>query len=142
MKACLKDTSKMAKLINQLWPDMTLQEAEQEIENYIDGDETAVFTYVVQGEYIGLALCCLRSDYVEGCEFSPVGYLEGIVVDEKYRLKGIARFLCKECEEWAKTKGCKEFASDCELTNTDSLLFHLRIGFEEENRIICFKKAL
>lgn len=25
----------------------------------------------------GVALCALRHDYVEGCETSPVGYLEG-----------------------------------------------------------------
>lgn len=35
-----------------------------------------------------------------------------------------------------------EFASDCELSNEDSLLFHRNIGFEEVNRIICFKKDL
>ena len=33
-------------------------------------------------------------------------------------------------------------ASDCELTNTASLNFHLSIDFQEENRIICFKKML
>ncbi len=33
-----------------------------------------------------------------------------------------------------------EMASDCELQNTDSLKFHLAMGFEEANRIICFKK--
>jgi aminoglycoside 6'-N-acetyltransferase I len=38
--------------------------------------------------------------------------------------------------------GCKEFASDCKLENTESLRFHLKIGFEEAGRIICFKKDL
>ena len=42
----------------------------------------------------------------------------------------------------AREKGCREFASDCELTNTASLSFHLSVGFQEENRIICFKKML
>ena len=45
-----------------------------------------------------------------------------------------------QCEQWAREKGCAEFASDCELTNTASLRFHLGVGFREENRIICFKK--
>lgn len=30
-------------------------------------------------------------------------------------------------------KGCSEFASDCELTNIESLDFHLNLGFEEAN---------
>lgn len=63
-------------------------------------------------------------------------------VDEEYRLKDIAKNLCTKCEEWAKNKGCKEFASDCTLTNTDSIRFHLNIGFQEANRIIHFKKKL
>ncbi|HET3536540.1 TPA: aminoglycoside 6'-N-acetyltransferase, partial [Streptococcus pneumoniae] len=91
---------------------------------------------------VGLALCSLRFDYVEGCKYSPVGFLEGIIVDEEYRLKDIAKNLCTKCEEWAKNKGCKEFASDCTLTNTDSIRFHLNIGFQEANRIIHFKKKL
>ncbi|MCQ2771590.1 MAG: GNAT family N-acetyltransferase, partial [Clostridia bacterium] len=86
--------------------------------------------------------CGLRHDYVEGCNTCPVGYLEGIVVDQDYRKKGIARILCKECEEWAKEHGCTEFASDCELSNDESLSFHLSIGFKEENRIICFRKEI
>ena len=101
-----------------------------------------VFVKEVDSHYVGLAMCLLRHDYVEGCETSPVGYLEGIVVDEAYRNKGIATELCKECEEWAKMAGCSEFASDCEIDNASSLQFHLNIGFSEENRIICFRKEL
>ena len=84
----------------------------------------------------------MRCDYVEGTDSSPVGYLEGIYVAEAYRKQGFAKALLAACESWAKTKGCSEFASDCELTNTQSLQFHLRMGFEEANRIICFTKKL
>ena len=45
-------------------------------------------------QIVGLALCSLRFDYVEGCKYSPVGFLEGIIVDEEYRLKDIAKNLC------------------------------------------------
>lgn len=92
--------------------------------------------------FVGVALCCLRHDYVEGCETSPVGYLEGIYVEESCRLAGNARALVGQCEQWSKSMGCREFASDCELTNKASLAFHLSLGFTEENRIICFKKNL
>lgn len=47
-----------------------------------------------------------------------------------------------EAIEIIEDKGCKEFASDCEITNEDSFRFHLNIGFDEENRIICFKKEI
>ena len=79
---------------------------------------------------------------MEGTDSSPVGYLEGVFVSEEYRRKGYAAELIAECEKWAKEKGCVEFASDCEIDNVDSLRFHTAIGFEETNRIICFKKRL
>lgn len=43
---------------------------------------------------------------------------------------------------WAKEKQCTEFAGDCELVNEDSFHFHMVLGFEEANRIICFKKDI
>ena len=57
-------------------------------------------------------------------KYSPVGFLEGIIVDREYRLKDIAKNLCTKMEEWAKIKGCKGICSDCTLTNTDSIKFH------------------
>ena len=35
-----------------------------------------------------------------------------------------------------------EFASNCELGNEDSRKFHMSLGFEETNRIICFRKEI
>ena len=61
---------------------------------------------------------------------------------ENCRGQGLARALLGACEDWARSKGCTEFASDCELNNVQSLRFHLNVGFEEANRIICFTKKL
>jgi len=63
-------------------------------------------------------------------------------VEEAYRKKGLARELLGVCEQWTREHGCTEFASDCELVNEESLKFHLRMGFEEANRIICFTKKI
>ncbi len=91
---------------------------------------------------IGFAQCQLRHDYVEGCETSPVGFLEGIFVEEGHRHGGVARQLLRACEGWAKDMGCHEFASDCEIDNQASLAWHLNAGFEEMGRTIWFAKKL
>jgi aminoglycoside 6'-N-acetyltransferase I len=91
---------------------------------------------------IALGICQLRHDYVEGTKTSPVGYLEGIYVREEYRRSGVAKELLECCEQWAKEKGCTEFASDCELTNEKSIAFHSAAGFSEANRIVCFTKTI
>lgn len=108
----------------------------------MNSDESAVFAEKRDTSFIGVALCCLRRDYVEGCETSPVGYPEGVSVKEAYRNQGVARRLVEECEQWAGEKGCREFAGDCELVNKDNLKFHMALGFEEANRIVCFRKEL
>ena len=127
---------------NLLWTNHDIKDIKNVLTKYIVGDETSVFACSINEKIIGLALVSLRHDYVEGCITSPVGYLEGICVNSEYRNKGVASNLCKQCEQWAKERGCKEFASDCELTNDISYNFHLNIGFKEQNRIIHFKKDL
>ena len=142
MRATQKDAQALAGLVKIVWPDNTEADLTRIILEYMDSDGSAVFAEKRDGSFIGVALCSLRHDYVEGCETSPVGYLEGVSVKEACRNKGVAKRLVEECENWAREKGCREFASDCELSNTASLNFHLQLGFREQNRIICFKKDL
>lgn len=133
---------KAAELALLLWPSHTLEELKEEICSLLTKQDALVLLAFCGETAVGYAQCQLRRDYVEGTSSSPVGYLEGIFVREKYRGKGIARRLLDSCEGWAKQCGCQEFASDCELENVQSLDFHLACGFSEANRIICFQKRL
>lgn len=108
----------------------------------MDSDSSAIIVAEEQNIYIGFASVGLRFEYVEGTKTLPVAYLEGIAVKEKYRNKGVAKLLVEYCESWARTHHCKEFASDCEVENLDSLQFHKAVGFEEVSRIIHFVKLL
>lgn len=121
---------------------MIQRKNKNEINSAIESENSEIFLCYDEENAIGFAVCSLRHDYVEGTNSSPVGYLEGIFVKEEYRNIGLAGKLLSTAEEWARGKGCTEFASDCELDNTVSLSFHLNVGFEEANRIICFKKKL
>ena len=126
----------------QMWTDHVLEDLTEEFRQLVLNDDAVCFIKYVDDKPIAFAQCQLRYDYVEGTESSPVGYLEGIFVLESHRRQGYARLLLTACEIWAKEQGCREFASDCELSNDQSLSFHLRSGFREANRIICFVKAL
>ena len=141
-KAKEEDALTVAKLAIQMWEDNVLEELAAELAELMKSSETVIFLGEADGRAIGFAQCQLRHDYVEGTETSPVGYLEGIFIAENYRKQGYAKQLLAACETWAKEQGCTEFASDCELDNTGSLKFHLSLGFEEANRVICFTKKL
>lgn len=140
--AALSDAQTVARLAMLLWPDHNLKELESEFSELLLSDQAAVFLLTCNGVPAGFGQCQLRHDYVEGTSTSPVGYLEGIFVKPEYRHRGYARKLLSACEQWAKSMGCREFASDCELTNEESLRFHQKSGFLEANRIICFTKEL
>jgi aminoglycoside 6'-N-acetyltransferase I len=90
---------------------------------------------------VGFTEVGLRN-YAEGCRSSPVGYLEGIFVVESHRKRGVGRALLDAAEEWARQRGCTEMASDREIRNEMSGLFHTALGFEEVERIVCFRKSL
>lgn len=83
----------------------------------------------------------LRS-YAEGCQASPVPYVEGWWVDPAHRLTGAGRALVEAAAAWARERGYRELASDCELENTTSAAAHAACGFQETGRIVCFRKVL
>ena len=141
-KAEKEDVRALAELACRLWPDHGEAEMGEEFTQMIEKPDVAFFLAIGDEVPMGFAQCQLRYDYVEGTDSSPAGYLEGIYVADAFRKQGVAKGLLAACESWAKSKGCTEFASDCELDNTQSLGFHLRVGFEEANRIICFTKKL
>lgn len=141
-KATAAEIPAVTALALELWPDHDPAQMQEEFLQLVSHEEAALFLAYAESTPVGFAQCQLRHDYVEGTGSSPVGYLEGIFVSEEYRRMGYARVLLSACEVWAKSRGCREFASDCELTNEDSLGFHLKTGFAEANRIICFVKAL
>ena len=141
-KASKKDILTIANLAVLMWKNHTVKELADTFKVIINNDESAIFLLSTDNQTIGFAQCQLRHDYVEGTDSSPVGYLEGIFVKQEYRNRGFATELLEKCQEWAKEKGCREFASDCELDNEVSLKFHLKVGFAEANRIICFTKQL
>ena len=141
-KAIISDLKTITQLAILLWPDNEFDDLKQEMKETILDQEAVFFLYFDNDIPVGFAQCQLRHDYVEGTDSSPVGYLEGVFVIESYRNKGIATQLLQQCELWSKKNGCIEFASDCEITNVESYVFHIKFGFQEANRIICFKKTI
>lgn len=138
--ATKEDVNNIALLASNMWGNKEMLATE--FENIIKNNNSVVYLFEVNCNPVAFAQCSLRFDYVEGTSTSPVGYLEGVYVLKEYRKQGIAKQLVKLCEQWASKKGCVQFASDCEITNSQSYNFHIAVGFEEANKIICFKKEI
>lgn len=140
-RAVPADSMTLGRLAGCMWVHDPVELAAQ-FADLTASEEAACFLAFEGETAIGFAQCQLRRDYVEGCTTSPVGFLEGIYVAEEARRHGVARALLRACEDWARSAGCTEFASDCEIDNRVSLAWHLNAGFAEANRTIWFAKKL
>lgn len=78
----------------------------------------------------------------DGCRSSPVGYIEAWYVDSDLRRSGLGRALMTAAEDWARGRGYEEMASDALIDNTVSHLAHRRIGYEEVDRVVTYRKSL
>jgi aminoglycoside 6'-N-acetyltransferase I len=80
--------------------------------------------------------------YADGCDSSPVGYIEGWYVDPDVRRSGYGRALLEAAETWAKGCGYTEMASDAQFGNDVSLKVHQSSGYEVVDRVVQFRKPL
>lgn len=138
-----KDTYKedYKEMIVSLWPDIDLNEIEEIILEQKTKGHT-IFLYLESDKAVAFLNSSIRNDYVEGCDQSPVGYIEGIYVKENHRKQAIAKKLVAYAIDHFKKIGIKEIASDTETHNTNSIAFHKAIGFIESSRIVHFKKKI
>ena len=80
--------------------------------------------------------------YADGCDTSPVGFVEAWYVDPDVRRAGYGRTLLRAAEDWARGRGYTEMASDALLDNLISHAAHHRAGYEEVGRVVQFRKSL
>ena len=132
-----------AALRQLLWPH---HDASAHLQDGIDmlanARQSAFLALDEHGQAVGFADAALRLDYVNGCESSPVVYLEGIYVQPQQRRQGVARALISHVERWGIEHGCHELASDTAIENLASQQMHQQLGLSETERVVFFKKAL
>lgn len=100
------------------------------------------FVALENAQVIGFAEAAIRHDYVNGCDTSPVLFLEGLCVDPAHRRQGVAGALVAAVADWGRAQGCTEFASDAELDNIGSHAMHRALGFVETERVVYFRRML
>ena len=142
--ATINDFEKWHQLRLKLWAHVSAEESLESFENVLrnHSQEQIFLAENADGELVGFLEAGLRRDYVEGCETSPVGYIEGWFVEANLRRQKIGLKLVEAAEDWARELGCREMASDCELENVVSLRAHLGVGYAEASRNIHFTKSL
>jgi aminoglycoside 6'-N-acetyltransferase I len=138
------DAGPWAALRQALWPEEDPSRHPDDAADILGRPERAVafLAFDDRGAAIGFAEATLRSDYVNGTDSSPVGFLEGWYVAPAQRGIGIGRALVAAVERWTQQHGCAELGSDALLDNIGSHRAHAACGFEETERVVYFRKRL
>jgi aminoglycoside 6'-N-acetyltransferase I len=138
----LSDWSEWRRMRLALWPDEASAGSDAEMRALHAQTDARVFVALrLDGSLCGFAEAGTRR-YAEGCDTSPVGYIEGWYVDPDVRRQGYGRALLEAAEAWARSIGYTEMGSDALLDNTVSHRAHERSGYEEVVRLVTFRKSL
>lgn len=125
-----------------LYPGYPASEQEREVDECLGRNSEAVFfAERLEDGLCGFVEASIRP-WAVNCEAMPVGYLESWYVDADSRQVGIGRALVRAAEAWARSKGCRQMASDAELWNTVSQEAHVAIGYEETMRLVLYKRDI
>ena len=138
-----RDAAEWLRMRRLLWPG---EGHDREIDEHLRSGGTPALAKVLVAERTPAALAGfiesgLRA-YAEGCQSSPVPFIEGWYVDEDARRQKVGEALMRAAENWARAEGFTEMASDVELENETSIEAHRALGFDEVTRLVCFKREL
>ena len=141
-RATADDKPEWLRMRQGLWPEAPIEYLDYDLDEILADDEQAVFVAAgADGSLVAFIEAGMRS-HVEGCETSPVGYIEAWYVDEDVRGQKLGREMVRVAENWAREKGMAEMASDTWLENETSIAAHLKMGYEEAERLVHFVKRL
>ena len=142
------DVDQLARLREALWPESTAAEHARELTSILAGKSPGILPMVIfvaeasAATIIGFLEVGLRS-VADGCDpAQPVGYVEGWYVADSHRQQGIGAALLRAAEDWSRAQGCREMASDTQLTNALSQRVHESLAFQVAERAILYRKSL
>jgi aminoglycoside 6'-N-acetyltransferase I len=136
-----EDKTEWLRMRKGIWPEAPDEYLDYDMDDVLSSDRNAVFFALLEGSPVGMIEVHLK-ETAEGCFSSPVGYLEAWFVNDDMRGKGVAGALIDAAENWARTKGCRDMASDTWLENAVSIRAHAKMGYSEVERLVHFIKQL
>lgn len=141
-RATRDDKPEWLRMRQGLWSDTPVHYLDFDLDDLLADPDAGIFVASnAEGRLVAFIEAGLR-DHGEGCESSPVGYIEAWYVDPQVRGQKLGRDLIHTAEGWAREKGMTEMASDTWLENEAGIQAHYKLGYWEVERLVHFVKKL
>jgi GNAT superfamily N-acetyltransferase len=123
----IDDAEQINLLSKQLGYPLSLQQTLQNITAVTKSGDHTAFVAVHENKIVGW----IGVAYTIMLEVMPHCEINGLVIDENYRGKGVGKLLIGNVKQWAKNKGVNKLSLHCNIKRAEANLFYKHLGFTE-----------
>ena len=123
----IEDTTEVNLLSKQLGYPLSWEQTLQNITAVIQSKDHTAFVAIERNKIVGW----IGVAYSLMIELMPHCEINGLVINEDHRGKGVGKLLIESVKQWAKQKGVDKLSLHCNIKRTDANLFYQHLGFTE-----------
>ena len=126
-----KEFRNYLRLMNKFRPINDIDETKfKEAYNYIS-KYSKIFVYKIKDEIVGSITVLIEQKFIHN--FSKVGHIEDVFIDEKARGKQIGTKLVRHCIEYCEINKCRKIILDCD---NEVIKFYQKNGFKKKGNFM------
>jgi GNAT superfamily N-acetyltransferase len=133
------DSDKMAELASQLGYPCSGTQVRARLVEMQDPNRYAVYVAELAGGQVAgwISVYIFRSVAMDRC-----AEINGLIVDQEIRSRGIGKALIDAAEKWARGLGCDAISVKCNIKRDRAHRFYERHGFQHVKTQKSFRKSL
>jgi GNAT superfamily N-acetyltransferase len=136
--ARVDDAEPVAELAAQLGYPTPPEQMRRRLAQVLQAEDHAVYVAELDGQVVGWIHVCARPLV----QVDRAAEIEGLVVDEDLRGRGIGRLLVRQIERWARERGCGTVYVRSNAVRKGAHAFYARMGYEHIKTSLTFHKSL
>ena len=123
----IDDAGSVTLLSQQLGYPLSNQQILQNIHLVLRSKDHTAFVATIENKIVGWigAAQAIMIEVMPHCE------INGLVIDENYRGKGVGKLLVEKVKQWAMEKGNDTLSLRCNVKRIEAHLFYEHLGFQE-----------
>jgi GNAT superfamily N-acetyltransferase len=122
-----QDSTEITQLSRQLGYLLSEDQITKNIQTVLSNKDHDAFVAIHENKVVGW----IGVAHTIMIEMTPYCEINGLVIDEKHRGKGIGKLLIERAKQWGKEKGNTTIRLRCNVKRKETHLFYQHLGFIE-----------